>query len=119
MNYEIECTREGCNYVYFGETCRNAYCRGREHLNGLERRDEESVLIEHVKECHDYEFTEPPCHQYKMSVTQCHEKALDRLVTEAVKIDMTKRPTLNRKRGFGTNRLLGLKTSLGPDSTTQ
>ena len=85
MNYEIECMREGCEYVYYGETRRNAYCRGQEQMKGLERRDDESVLIENVKECHDSDFSEPPCHQYSMSVTQCHVKTLDRLGTEAVK----------------------------------
>ena len=43
-------------YIYFGETCRNAYChcRGQEHMKkGLERMDDESVLIEHVREWHD------------------------------------------------------------------
>ena len=56
VNYEIECMGEGCRYIYFGETCRNAYChcRGQEHMKkGLERMDDESVLIEHVREWHD------------------------------------------------------------------
>ena len=117
VNYEIECMQDGCKYVYLGETCRNAYCRGQEHMKGLERRDSESVLCEHVIECHNSDFTQPPCHQYKMSVTQCHDTALDRLVTEAVKIDLSTRPTLNRKKGFRSNHVLRLRTSLSRNTS--
>ena len=117
VNYEIECLRDGCEYVYLGETCRNAYCRGQEHMKGLERRDSESVLCEHVIECHNSDFTQPPCHQYKMSVTQCHDTALDRLVTEAVKIDLSTKPTMNRKKGFRSNHVLRLRTSLSRNTS--
>ena len=114
VNYEIECMREGCEYVYIGETGRNAYCRGMEHLKGLERKESDSVLAEHIVSCHGGVYDEPPCHKYRMSVTQYHVTTLDRQVTEAVKIDTTKRPTLNRKRGYRTNRTLRLGTSLSP-----
>ena len=119
VNYEIECIRDGCEYVYLGETSRNAYCRGLEHLKGIEKKENESVLYEHIKECHNSEFAEPPCHQYRMNVTQCHETTLDRLVTEAVKINLAKRPTLNRKKGFRTNHVLRLRTSLSRNATHQ
>ena len=35
VNYGIVCSRHGYNYVYIGETVRNAFCRGREHLKGM------------------------------------------------------------------------------------
>ena len=110
VNYEISCVRPGCNYVYVGESGRNAYIRGREHLRGMEKRDTESVLVEHVNEVHNGDFCEPPCHQFKMSVTQCHNTALDRLVTEAVKINKQEKPLMNRKRGFRVNSVLSLST---------
>ena len=111
VNYEIECMREGCNFVYIGETARNAFCRGKEHLKGLEKKDKESVLYQHINEYHHNDFKEPPCHQYKMSVTNCHNTTLDRLVTEAVKIDKSNKPTLNRKTGFRANSVLKLRTT--------
>ena len=43
VNYEIECVRQECEYVYIGETARNAYCRGREHLKGVKRRENDIV----------------------------------------------------------------------------
>ena len=98
--------REGCRYVYIGETGRNSVVRGNGHLRGLERREEESVLVQHIEEVHQSDFMEPPCHQYQMNVTQCHETALSRLVTEAVEIEETDGPIMNRKRGFKVNNIL-------------
>ena len=110
VNYEISCVRPGCNYVYVGESGRSAYVRGKEHLRGLEKKDAESVFVQHIKECHGGDFSEPPCHQFKMSVTQCHNTALDRLVTEAVKINKSEKPLMNRKKGFRVNSVLSLST---------
>ena len=112
VSYEIVCTREGCESVYIGETCRNGYCRGREHLRGLEKGDEESVLVEHIRDQHQNDMSRPPCHQFKMNITECHNTALDRQVTEAVKIDMSTKPTLNRKHGFRANSVLKLSSTL-------
>ena len=82
---------------------------------GLEKMYTDSVLYQHIKECHNSEFGEPPCHQYIMNVTNCHNTTLDRLVTEAIKIEQSKQPTLNRKQGFGVNSVLKLRTSLTGD----
>lgn len=110
VNYEIKCIREGCSFVYKGETARNAYCRGEEHLKGIENEKHDSVLYQHIVECHQSNFNEPPCHLYKMNVTNCHNTTLDRLVTEAVKIDKSTAPTLNRKTAFRANSVLKLRT---------
>jgi len=108
VNYKIVCTRQGCEYVYYGETARNGFVRGKEHLKGMEKRDEESVLIQHVREWHQSDLATPPCHQFKMSVTQCHDTPLDRLVTEAVKISQSTQPVMNRKRGYRVNNVMSL-----------
>ena len=115
VNYEIECTRERCDYIYYGETCRNAYSRGREHLKGIERRDRNSVFVEHVKDKHDSDFSNDKCCGYKMTVRETHKTALDRQITEAVKIDMSNKQTLNRKTGFRVNNVLSLRSSLALD----
>ena len=52
VNYEIKCLRDGCDYVYMGETSQNAYCRGGEHLEGIKKRYTDSVLCQHIHECH-------------------------------------------------------------------
>ena len=108
VSYEIVCNRSSCEYMYIGETGRNAMMRGREHLKALEKRDIDSVLHQHIVKHHENDFSKPPCHQYTMHVTDSHTTALSRLVTEAVKIDQSENPLLNRKKGFRTNTVLKL-----------
>ena len=54
---------------------------------------------------------------YKMNVRETHKTALERQITEAVKIDTTNKQTLNRKTGFIVNTLLSLRSSLTSDDT--
>ena len=118
INYEIECTREGCEYIYIGETGRNAWCRGREHLRGIRKRDSESVFVEHVKRVHNSNFNYDTCEGYRMNVRESHRKAIERLITEAVKIECTERPILNRKTGYRANSVLRMRSSLTSDNNT-
>ena len=53
ITYEIKC--EKCGDIYVGETARNAYTRGKEHLKLLEGRKEGSVLWRHCREKHEEE----------------------------------------------------------------
>ena len=82
VGYEIVCTRDGCKDLYIGETSRNGVCRGKEHLKGLEMMKDDSVLVEHLKQCHDGDTSQPPCQKFKMNVTDCHSTALERLVND-------------------------------------
>ena len=52
-----------------------------------------------------------------MNVRETHKTALDRQITEAVKIDMSNKQTLNRKTGFRVNNVLSLRSSLASDYT--
>ena len=70
VNYEIECTRQGCEYVYCGESSRNCLCRGREHLRGISKRDHEGVLVKHVVKMHTSEFQCGVCCGFKMIVRE-------------------------------------------------
>ena len=65
-------------------------------MNGLEMMNEDSVLDEHLNEYHDGDASCAPCHKFKMNVTACHKTALDRMVTEAVSIDMTQQTKTRR-----------------------
>ena len=51
ITYELEC--EACGDKYIGETGRNAYTRGKEHLMALDSSGESSVLRRHCTEKHD------------------------------------------------------------------
>ena len=110
ITYVIECTRQGCKYQYIGETSRNGISRGKEHLKGLEKRDQDSVLVQHIQDFHQSDFSQSPCHQFKMSITLSHETTISRLVTEAVKIEMSTKPLMNRKRGYCVNSVLSLSS---------
>ena len=117
INYEIECTRIGCEYVYYGESARNSYCRGREHLKSLSKRDPESVLVEHVNTKHDGVYCENICCEFRMSVKETHSNAMERQITEATKIDLSDKKTMNRKAGYRANSVLRLRSSLTADNT--
>ena len=110
ITYVIECTRQGCKYQYIGETSRNGISRGKEHLKGLEKRDQDSVLVQHIQDFHQSDFSQSPCHQFKMSIALSHATTISRLVTEAVKIEMSTKPLMNRKRGYCVNSVLSLSS---------
>ena len=88
------------------------YCRGKEHLKGIRKRDDDSVFVEHVSCVHNSDFDYDECSGFKMDVCETHQSALDRLVTEAVKIENSSRPTLNRKTGYRANSVLRLTSSM-------
>ena len=110
-----DCWREGVTYSlvceecgeavcqYFGETGRNAFTRGLEHLGNKDADDEsKSVLKLHAIHHHnrraDVNFT--------MKVTGMHSNSLDRQVTERVNIENFKGEVLmNRRNEMGGVRL--------------
>ena len=96
--YKIEC--EKCKDVYVGETSRNAYTRGAEHKKSLDKKEKESVLHKHVMEKHRGRAP-----TFRMKVTSSHRTALDRQITEAVRIDSAcSDRLLNSKQEFGHNK---------------
>ena len=48
-------------YRYIGETARNAYTRGREHLSMLNNRNKASVLWEHCRDVHSGNMVDLKC----------------------------------------------------------
>ena len=95
VGYDIVC--KTCYDVYRGESSRNAFSRGQEHVSGLENKTKDSVLWRHINEKHENDVTQP---QFKMTVTSTHTSALDRQIMEAVVINNTPRTKLlNKKNG--------------------
>ena len=104
------CWREGVCYTlwclecgemvaaYHGETGRNGYCRGLEHLDSLEAKDEnKSVLWLHSVTHHGSREVE-----YAMKVTGCYKDCLDRQLMERVTISNFRGPILmNRRNEMG------------------
>ena len=92
MTYSLVC--EECGEAvcqYFGESGRNGYSRGEEHLANKDAQDEnKSVLKLH----------------FIMKVTGFHSSSLDRQVTERVNIENFQGPVLmNRRNELGGVRL--------------
>ena len=92
-----ECGEEVATYI--GESGRNAFTRGCEHLDALNSRDEEkSVLWKHSKTHHQ----EREDVVYSMAVTGGYKAPLDRQLMERVKISNFKGPLLmNRRNEMG------------------
>ena len=90
--------------IYFGETSKNAFTRGKQHTQQLQNKDKHSVLNRHLQQDHR-EQTEIP--EFKMKVLKSHRSALDRQITEAIKINRTQRNKLmNNKTEWGHNKIM-------------
>ncbi|KXJ27481.1 60S ribosomal protein L24 [Exaiptasia diaphana] len=88
---KISCSE--CSQTYIGETSRNTYMRGREHLRELDNRSKGSVLWSHAREEHEGKIPDYTC-----DVTNVFQgDALLRQVSEAVLINKVK-PEMNTKK---------------------
>ncbi len=85
--------------AYKGETGRNAFDRGKEHLAFLDKKcEKESVLWLHALHHHQGREDVP----YAMRVTGAYRDSLDRQVTEQVHITNFRGPVwMNRKSEMG------------------
>ena len=80
QNLSLSFGFRGCNFVYIGETARNAYCRGREHLRGIRKKEKDSVFIERISDHHDCKFDYDMCCGFRMNVRETHKGAFERLI---------------------------------------
>ena len=100
MTYSLiceECGEEVCQY--FGESGRNGFSRGGEHLSNKEAEDEnKSVLKLHSIHHHNGRLDV----NFSMKVTGLHSNSLDRQVTERVNIENFQGAILmNRRNEMG------------------
>ena len=92
-DYSLVC--EECGAEYFGESDRNAFTRGAEHLLNKEAQDENrSVLKLHANHHHGGADV-----RFNMKVTGLHNDSLDRQVTEGVNIANFRGDVLMNRRG--------------------
>ena len=88
VNYDIACV--GCEEdetksVYHGETSKNSYTRGAQHLKDLEKRRSTSVMWRHCREKHGGNIV-----GFRMGVTGHYRNdAMMRQISEAVRINRT------------------------------
>ena len=102
VTYEISCMLENgesedekCAYVYIGQTGRNAYVRGKEHMEAFRLKGESSVLWEHCEKVHD---GEKRCFVMKV-VDRCRNDPVKRQVLEAVRMNKVPEERRMNRRG--------------------
>jgi len=84
VTYEIKCNK--CNQKYMGETSRNMYSRGKEHLREMDLHNEKSVLWKHAQEKHQEVIPNFTC-----NITEIFQRdAMLRQIIEAVTINKEK-----------------------------
>ena len=96
VGYEIGCDEcEGNNVVmYVGETSRNAYIRGQEHIDAYRRNDQKSPLWKHAERHHGGRKNVV----YSMKIVNYFRDPLTRQVNEGVRINRsTAEVVLNSK----------------------
>ena len=94
VTYEVRCKK--CDCVYIGETSRNAYTRGKEHVNDLINHRENSPLYTHIQERHGGEGDRD---DFYMTVTGLYgNDATKRQIAEAIKIQEKDDTTLMNRQ---------------------
>ena len=92
VNYEIECRlcKNTKPTVYIGETSRNLYTRGGEHMRL--RNEQESFMNKHMSENHD-----GMADDFVAKVTHSNKDCLTRQIREGVLIRRSERELMNNK----------------------
>ena len=92
VNYEIECKlcKDTRPTVYIGETSRNLFTRGGEHLQ--KGKEEDSFMNKHMRENHPEESED-----FSAKVTHSNKDCLTRQIREGVLIRRSKKILMNNK----------------------
>ena len=98
VNYEVECQLcpEGNRPVYIGETSRNLYTRGKEHMDGEHRREAEDREPNWVKK-HMEEHHAGMMSKFAARVVHTNKDSLSRQVREGVMIRRESRYMMNTR----------------------
>ena len=79
--YDMATRQSSQRATYWGETSRNGYTRGKEHLEALDSKDTKNALWKHCMQYHLGNRT-----NFKMKITNSFRDPLTRLVNEGVNI---------------------------------
>ena len=91
----LKCQEQGIVCHYKGESARNMYSRGVEHLRDLRRKSEDSPLWMHCVEHHNSELV-----SFKMELTGTFQKPLSRQIMEGIQIHSFCGVSANRKSEY-------------------
>ena len=93
--------------MYYGESHRNLYTRGKEHENKLRRKDDSSFMLKHQLEKHNGDPVE-----FEMNVVWSFKDPLSRQITEAVLIKNHRGELLNSKSEFYQPPLVRIRSEI-------
>ena len=85
------CKERGKDRTYEGETCRNTYIRGKEHVKEYEKKSETSVMYKHARTEHANEEEKV---EFQMRVVGRFKTAMNRQIDESVRIQRKNKKTL-------------------------
>ena len=89
-----ECEKVARKVEYWGETGRDGFCRGEEHVNGCRNRNEDNPMWKHVWKDHGGNGGEE---MFSMRMEESFKKPLARQIREGVEIEMSKNILMNSK----------------------
>ena len=89
-----ECSKRMIRSEYTGETSRTGYLRGREHLDGLDKKKEDNPLWKHCAVVHNGEKV-----SFKMKIVRSHKTPLTRQIHEAVEINYSSAANVMNSKG--------------------
>ena len=99
---------------YFGETFRDAYTRGKEHLSDYRAETEDSRMLKHLSE--DHPGCDPSDIKFGMSVVKSHKSSFERQIFESILIFRAGKNILNSKSEFSRCKVPRLSVMVGEES---
>ena len=99
---------------YFGETFRDAYTRGKEHLSDYKAENEDSHMLKHLSE--DHPGCDPSDIKFGMSVVKSHKSSFERQLFESILIFRAGKNILNSKSEFSRCKVPRLSIMVGEES---
>ena len=99
---------------YWGETGRDGYARGGEHLKGCRDKDKENALWKHIEGEHGGEKGDEI---FTMRIDRGFKKALARQICEGVAIETCEGQVLNSKAEWNNSRIVRIVIEEGDKQT--
>ena len=98
-----ECKVNGRKAEYWGETGRDGYIRGGEHLKGCESKNEDNALWKHIEGDHRGENRGNEI--FIKRIEKGYKKPLARQISEGVQIEMCEGVLMNSKAEWHNSRI--------------
>ena len=99
---------------YFGETSRDAYTRGAEHLSDYIGQTDDSHMYKHLSDSH--QDSRPRDVKFGMSVIKQHRSSFERMIFESCLIFRNENNVLNSKSEFNRCQVPRLSVMIGDNS---